>query len=152
MPIEIERKFLVNSTDCLTDVKGIEIIQGYLPMQMGIVRIRIADEKAFLTIKGSGLISRPEFEYPIPLKDARELLELFCEDRTLSKTRYSLPRGRHLITIDLFHGDNEGLILAEIELEDENETIEHPDWLGKDVSHDPRYHNSNLIKNPFNKW
>ncbi len=152
MAVEIERKYLVKKTDCLKNQEGVRIVQGYMPMAKGVLRIRLAGTTAYLTIKGGGLISRPEFEYEIPVPDAKELLALFCNDRRVSKTRYSLPYENHLITVDVFHEENDGLVLAEIELGDEAEEIILPDWLGEEVSQDSRYHNSNLIHHPFSCW
>ena len=118
------------------------------------VRIRIQGEKGYITIKGisnkSGA-SRLEWEKEIPVDEAKSLLKL-CKKGTIEKTRYEVKSGNHNIEIDEFHGDNEGLIMAEIELENENESIEKPEWLGTEVTGDQRYYNSYLSLNPFKKW
>ena len=152
MAFEIERKFLVMGQAWRDGHPGTPIVQGYMPVEAGIVRVRIAGERAFLTIKGRGLMTRREFEYPIPLTDASELLEHFCGNQTVSKTRYEVPVGHHLFFVDVFHGDNEGLVMAEVELTSENEEVEMPDWIGHEVTRDPRYHNSNLLLHPYALW
>jgi CYTH domain-containing protein len=153
---EIERKYLVKDKSWKSDeLKGKFYRQGYLYSCAGITtRIRIAGEKAFLTIKGKAEgICRDEFEYEIPLADAKELLDNFCEKPLIEKTRYKLDwPGCHELVVDEFYGENEGLILAEIELENENDTPDLPDWFGLEVSGDPRYYNASLVKNPFTRW
>jgi CYTH domain-containing protein len=117
------------------------------------VRVRIAGDRGFITIKGkTEQISRPEFEYPIPLNDASELLETLCLRPLIEKTRYRLERQGVLWEIDEFRGDNQGLLLAEVELTDPNQVLNLPDWIGEDVSHDSRYYNANLIKYPYAQW
>jgi adenylate cyclase len=154
--IEIERKFLVNSNDFKTEAyTQNRIAQGYLSSVSGrTVRVRIKGNKGFLTIKGasneSGL-SRFEWEKEIPLDDASALLKL-CEEGIIDKTRFEVKKGNHVIEIDQFHGENEGLVMAEIELNSETESFEKPNWLGKEVTNDKRYYNSYLSKNPFKKW
>ena len=153
MGTEIERKFLTTSDGWQRDAIGIPYVQGYISRGTGrTVRIRIAGDKAFLTIKGavSG-ISRAEFEYPIPLDDARELLRL-CEGPIIKKKRFHIPFQGHLWEVDLFEGENSGLIVAEVELSHSDENVSLPPWVGREVTGDPRYYNSNLTVHPFCKW
>lgn len=152
MALEIERKFLVDGDFLDQAEDSLHIVQGYLSLDKArTVRIRIQNEKAFLTIKGetnaSGL-SRYEWEKEIDQKEAKELLKLIIGS-SIEKTRYRIPIGNHIFEVDVFSGENEGLILAEVELESETEAFEKPDWLGKEVSGDPRYYNANLVLNPF---
>lgn len=153
MALEIERKFLVKSEDWKIGAIGVAFRQGYLsrsPQQT--VRIRIAGEKAFLTIKGlRSKISRLEFEYEIPLADAAEMLNL-CVGPLIEKTRFEILHGGKTWEVDEFHGDNAGLIVAEIELNAEDESFLLPDWIGEEVSDDVRYFNSNLAVSPFSTW
>ena len=153
MPIEIERKFLVTGTDWKEGTPSKEFSQGYLSQDPErSVRVRIAGDKAFLTIKGmSQGISRQEFEYPIPAGDARKLLSL-CLPTIITKTRYFVEINGHRWEIDEFHGDNEGLVLAEIELDNESDQVELPQWAGREVSDDRRYYNVSLAKLPYSKW
>ncbi len=155
MPIEIERKFLLANDTWRPQVTRYERLhQGYLTTEQACsVRVRIAGEAAFLNFKSATLgIARHEFEYPVPLADAREMLDLFCRGRALDKVRYYVPHGRHLWEIDVFEGRNLGLVVAEIELSDVAEVFARPTWLGREVSHDPRYFNSRLITAPFLSW
>lgn len=149
---EIERKFLVTSRAWKRG-KGVAYRQGYLSSTPErTVRVRLAGKKAFLTVKGKGKgITRPEFEYPIPLRDAAELLAM-CERPLIEKTRYRVKVGKHVWEVDDFHGDNAGLVVAEIELKSEREQFVLPAWAGKEVSADPRYLNSRLAKVPFKSW
>lgn len=154
--IEIERKYLVKSNDFKSVFrKKSEIAQGYLSsVAERTVRVRIKGEKGFLTIKGIGNetgISRFEWEKEIAVDEAKQLLKL-CEKGVIEKTRYEVNYQNHIIEIDVFHGENEGLILAEIELKDENETIEKPHWLGEEVTNDKRYYNSYISQNCFKNW
>lgn len=154
--IEIERKYLVKSLDFKNDFSAKhEIAQGYLSsVAERTVRIRIKGEKGFLTIKGIGNetgASRFEWEKEIPVDEAKELLKL-CEKGVIEKTRYEVNYENHLIEIDVFHGENDGLIIAEIELENENENIKKPHWLGEEVTNDQRYYNSYISNNSFNNW
>jgi len=154
--IEIERKYLVTSLAFKAEAFAQnDIAQGYLNSNPErTVRIRVKGEKGFLTIKGIGNesgASRLEWEQEIPLDDAKSLLKL-CEKGAIEKTRYEVKSGNHTVEIDEFHGDNEGLIMAEIELENENESIEKPDWLGTEVTGDKRYYNSYLSLHPFKTW
>ncbi|PXY01498.1 adenylate cyclase [Marinifilum breve] len=152
MAIEIERKFLVNKDLLPLPNDGKKLIQGYIwsyPQKS--LRIRIAGEKAFLTIKaGNDILKRSEFEYEIPMTDAHELLDL-C-DAKIEKTRYLIPMDSYTWEVDVFHGDNQGLIVAEIELASSEEQIQLPEWIDQEVSNDPKYLNVSLIENPFIKW
>lgn len=154
--IEIERKFLVNSNAFKTEAfTQNRIAQGYLSSVPGrTVRVRLKGNKGFLTIKGasneSGL-SRFEWEKEIPIDEATALLKL-CEAGVIDKTRFEVKFGNHIFEIDEFYGENEGLIMAEIELNSETESFEKPNWLGKEVTNDKRYYNSYLSKNPLKNW
>jgi CYTH domain-containing protein len=150
---EIERKFLVEGESWRTG-PGTRIRQGYLRNEIGgTVRVRTKGERAFLTIKGSMTgITRPEFEYEIPLEDANQILDSLCLKPLIEKIRYEMRMGRFKWEVDEFLGENAGLIVAEIELEDENQDFPKPDWLGREVSGDIRYQNANLVKNPYSKW
>lgn len=146
--IEIERKFLIKDRIALRTIliNGKQIRQGYLfTEQAKSCRVRVKGAKGFLTLKfGTDLLSRNEFEYEIPFEEACELLSQ-C-DRVLQKTRYEIPVGNHVWEIDVFSGALDGLMLAEIELSDADETIQLPSWVGEEVTHDPKYLNVNLIK------
>lgn len=161
MAIETERKFLVNSDAWRTDETGAQRVgipykQGYIiSSKERTVRIRIADGKGIITIKGlapEGVLGRAEYEYEIPLTDAEELFERICLPEKIEKTRYKIPFGAHVWEVDVFHGTNEGLIVAEVELQSEDEQPEIPDWVGEEVSHDPRYFNAKLTEEPFSTW
>ena len=152
MATEIERKFLVKG-----DFRGAatgkpRIVQGYICSDTGrTVRVRIRGDKGYLTMKGAASatgLSRYEFEREVPLEDAEQMLRL-CEPGAIDKERYLVPYGQHTWEVDVFHGPNEGLILAEIELSAEDEPFERPAWLGKEVSGDRRYYNSMLMRNPY---
>jgi len=154
--VEIERKFLVNSTDFKEQASAKnQIAQGYLNSNPErTVRVRIKGESGFLTIKGKGNESgttRLEWETEIPLAEAKPLLAL-CEKGIIDKIRYEITVGKHTFEVDEFFGENEGLLLAEVELHDENESFEKPSWLGKEVTNDARYYNAYLSKNPFSSW
>jgi len=153
MPIETERKFLVTGTDWKKGAPSKNFSQGYLSQDPErSVRVRIAGDKAFLTIKGmSQGISRQEFEYPIPEGDARKLLSL-CLPAIISKTRYFVQIHGRCWEVDEFHGDNQGLVIAEIELDNESDQVELPSWVGKEVSDDRRYYNVSLAQLPYSKW
>ena len=152
MAVEIERKFLVNEK-WTPEGRTIHVKQGYLPgTGPMLVRVRQEDSRAFLTLKGrTEGITRSEYEYEIPMEDAGELLER-CERPIIEKTRYLIPAGPHTWEVDVFFGANEGLVVAEIELSDENESFEKPAWLGAEVSGDVRYYNSNLASHPYSEW
>jgi adenylate cyclase len=155
MPQEIERKYLVKGDFRSQQGDNIRIVQGFLSTDpRRTVRIRIQGGKGFLNIKGltseSGL-SRYEWEKEIPLDDAKELLRL-CEPGIIEKTRYLIRYGSHIFEVDEFHGENEGLVVAEIELKTEDEEFEKPEWLGKEITGDLRYYNAMLSKHPFSEW
>lgn len=155
MALEIERKFLVKGNYKEYAYAHEEIVQGYLSsVKERTVRVRIKGEKAYITIKGisneSG-ISRFEWEKEISINDARELLKL-CEPGIIDKIRYYIKSDKHTFEVDEFNGENQGLVMAEIELSSENEQFEKPDWLGEEVSGDLRYYNSSLTKLPYSKW
>jgi CYTH domain-containing protein len=154
MAKEIERKFLVVGDSWKTGIKVQNIKQGYLSTENErVVRVRLIDDKAYLTIKGINVgIARVEFEYEIPAKEAEQILLNLCEKPVIEKLRYTIKYIDHLWTVDEFKAENEGLILAEIELKSEQEYFEKPNWLGKEVSSDLRYYNSYLIKHPFKSW
>jgi adenylate cyclase len=153
MAIEIERKFLVRGDGWRSSAVGTEYRQGYLASEPRCsVRVRLAGNGAWLTVKGGTQgLARQEFEYPVPRDDAEAMLDL-CLPGVISKTRYVLMHGQHRWEIDEFHGDNVGLFLAEIELEREDEAFDKPDWLGEEVSHDPRYYNAALSAHPYCQW
>lgn len=155
MGLEIERKFLVKGDykkDVLSETR---IVQAYLSsVAERTVRIRIRGEKALITIKGKGNQSgttRFEWEKEIPTDEAEELLKI-CEPGIIDKTRYLVKVGFHTFEVDVFYGENQGLVLAEIELSDEDEKYEKPEWLGEEVTGDNRYYNAALAKLPFSKW
>lgn len=155
MAREIERKFLLRDARWRASVTRAEHIrQGYLGGTPAVsIRVRIADDAASLNFKSATLgISRHEFEYPIPRADAEEMLALFCGERRLEKTRHYVPWGTHLWEIDEFHGANDGLVVAEIELDTADEIFERPPWLGAEVSNDRRYYNVCLIDFPYRSW
>lgn len=151
---EIERKFLIDQKLWKPQGSGIHFKQGYLNAQKErVVRVRIEGSKAKLTIKGVTTgVSRSEFEYSIPVEDAAVLLDNICEQPLIDKHRHKEVHGGKTWEIDVFHGLNEGLVVAEIELESEDEKFELPAWAVKEVSSDPRYFNSNLLKNPYSTW
>jgi CYTH domain-containing protein len=151
---EIERKFLVRDTAMLAGLAGERLVQGWIARTpRATVRVRIGDGRAWLTLKGrSEGISRRELEYPIPLGDAELCIAELCDGPVIEKTRYRLPAGPHTWEVDVFEGDNAGLVLAEIELGHEDEPFARPAWLGEEVSHDPRYYNSNLVSRPYTRW
>ncbi len=155
MAIETERKFLVCGDFKKDAIRKIRIRQGYLcSAPERTVRIRTSDEKGFITIKGKSNehgLSRYEWEKEIPYSDALELMAL-CEPGAIDKTRFLVPCGTHVFEVDEFHGQNEGLIVAEIELISKNEPFTKPNWLGNEVTEDIRYYNAMLTKKPFKTW
>ena len=155
MAKEIERKFLVKGDFKSAAKKETRIIQGYLSsVPERTVRVRIKGDRGFITIKGIGNesgASRFEWEKEIPVEEVKELLKI-CEPGIIDKTRYLVDVGNHTFEVDEFYGDNEGLIVAEVELKDENEVFEKPDWLGEEVTGDKKYYNSMLMKNPYKNW
>ena len=154
MGIEIERKFLVDRKKIGTLKNGFQIKQGYIKtVDRTTVRVRIKNKEAFLTIKGKNHgISRLEFEYPIPLQDANEMMKNLCHSSLIDKTRYLVEYEGYTWEVDIFEGNNKGLIVAEIELKNEDESFSLPSWVTKEVSDDMRYFNSNLIENPYLHW
>ncbi|MCC8142992.1 MAG: CYTH domain-containing protein [Tannerellaceae bacterium] len=155
MAIEIERKFLVKGDFKAEVICSRHIVQGYISSQPErTVRIRISDRDGFITIKGisdTAGLCRAEFEYPIPVVDAEELIRL-CEPGIIDKVRYEVPVEGHLWEVDVFHGVNEGLVTAEIELASADEQVQLPGWLGQEVTGDRKYYNSMLSKRPYNQW
>ena len=156
MALEIERKFLVLDNSYKHEAfASSHIRQGYICSERGrTVRIRIRDERAYITIKGpspNGGLSRYEFEQEIPMADAEQLM-LLCEPGIIDKTRWLVKSGKHTFEVDEFHGDNDGLVMAEVELSAENETFEKPHFIGQEVTGDRRYYNSQLRRNPYRNW
>jgi len=155
MPIEIERKFLLANNNWREQVSSSHRIrQGYMgEIDKASVRIRVQGKKANINIKSATLsMRRMEYEYEIPLDEALEMLDQLCKQPQVDKTRYIVEQGKFKWEIDEFYAENEGLLVAEIELEDENEVFEKPQWLGEEVTEDPRYYNVNLIKHPYKNW
>lgn len=151
---EIERKFLVVGDAWRETAQGEVICQGYIPTQDArTVRVRRVGDRAYLTLKGPAVgLVRPEFEYPIPVDDAQTILDTLCQPPLIEKTRYRLPQGDIVWEIDEFWGDNQGLIMAEVELTRADQVVDLPEWIGVEVSGDSRYHNSNLARYPFSTW
>lgn len=155
MGVEIERKFLLRNRDWFARIySSARIRQGYLANEADVtVRIRTVGNEAWLTIKGPARgMSRPEFEYPIPRADAEQMLANLCRKPLIEKTRYWLNHGDHTWEIDVFEGDNTGLVVAEVELDTVDEDVELPSWVGKEVTDDPRYLNASLVKRPYRQW
>jgi adenylate cyclase len=154
MPAEIERKFLVINEHWKRTAAGTPFRQGYLStVKERTVRVRTEGSRAVLTIKGLTTgIRRAEFEYEIPVADAAQMLDDLCERPLIEKTRYRVTVGAHVWEIDEFGGDNRGLVVAELELRHADETFDRPEWLGREVSDDPRYFNANLVRHPFTRW
>jgi adenylate cyclase len=160
MAIEIERKFLVTGDGWRAAADaGTPLRQGYLSRVTGegaarsSVRVRTDGERAYLNIKSATLgIRRQEYEYPLPLADAEAMLVELCIGAVVEKTRYHVPVGAHVWEVDVFAGANAGLVVAEIELDDEAEAFQHPAWLGAEVSDDPRYYNVCLAERPYRDW
>ena len=154
MALEIERKYLIDLEKLGTLENGIRIKQGYLSINKeSVVRVRIKNDKGYLTVKGSNnSISRLEFEYEIPFDEANEMLDNLCQKPVIDKSRYIVNYETNIWEIDIFYGDNEGLVVAEVELKDENEKINLPSWIKEEVSQDVRYFNSNLMKHPYKDW
>ncbi|MGI9319844.1 MAG: CYTH domain-containing protein [Thiogranum sp.] len=153
MGTEIERKFLVKEGPW-REAAAETYRQGYLStVKERTVRVRTINDKGYLTVKGVSVgASRLEFEYEIPVADARELLDNLCEKPLIEKQRYKLDHGGLTWEIDVFFGDNEGLIVAEVELQSEDQVFERPDWVADEVTSDPRYFNANLINKPYSNW
>ena len=155
MNIETEKKFLVLDEGYKAQAVELHrLSQGYIAHDAGrSVRVRILDDKGILTVKGPfiGLGSRPEWEKEISLKEAEELF-LICKPGSIDKTRWIVPAGERCFEVDEFHGENEGLVMAEIELESQDEAFERPSWLGEEVTGNPRFYNGYLARNPFKNW
>ena len=151
---EIERKFLVLGEEWRRGARSFAVRQGFLSTDRDrTVRIRLVDEKGYLTVKGLTIgATRPEYEYPIPPADAEAMLEHLCLRPLIEKTRFLVEHDGDTWEVDEFVGDNEGLIVAEIELESEDQSFTRPEWLGAEVTHDARYYNSNLIAHPYSTW
>ncbi|HHH38215.1 MAG TPA: CYTH domain-containing protein [Sedimenticola sp.] len=155
MANEIERKYLVKNDGWREHVLSRQRMkQGYLASgERATVRVRIAGDRAWLTIKGATRgISRSEFEYPIPVADAEQLLSEMVEQPYIDKTRYRVQEGPHTWEVDVFEGENRGLVLAELELGSEDEPFDLPAWAGEEVSADPRYYNARLARHPYRSW
>ena len=155
MAIEIERKFLVINDKWKSFVESEAAMkQGYLAtIDKASIRVRVADGRAHLNIKSATLgIRRSEYEYEIPLVDGEEMLANLADGSVIDKMRYKVRCGDHLWELDVFHGDNAGLVVAELELAAEDEAFEKPEWAGEEVSGDVRYYNSSLVKHPFCNW
>lgn len=154
MAQEIERKFLVHDSVRPLLLDGVEFSQGYLADNDKLsVRVRLAGDQAWLTTKGRGIgFTRPEFEYQIPAADARYMLEHLVSGILISKTRYCLSHAGMVWEVDVFDADNAGLVIAEVELDSEDQALEFPDWLAQEVTADPRYLNVNLALCPYTQW
>ena len=155
MALEIERKYLVvNDKWKPFAVSETLMKQAYLLASPDLsIRVRVAGEQAFLTIKGATEgITRSEFEYPIPVADAEQMLTGLVQGSVIDKVRFRVRCGEHIWDLDQFHGDNQGLVVAEIELASEDEAFERPDWVGQEVSDDPRYYNASLARHPYCEW
>ncbi|MBE0617966.1 MAG: CYTH domain-containing protein [Proteobacteria bacterium] len=154
MGIEIERKFLVRGEGWRTGAETRVIRQGFLSTDPDrTVRVRVAGDRGYLTVKGraEGLV-RAEFEYPIPVEDANAMLDRLCLRPLIEKTRHRVEHAGLVWEVDEFHGENQGLVLAEVELDDPGAEVRLPPWTGEEVSGDPRYYNANLVRHPFAKW
>ncbi|MBP7462657.1 MAG: CYTH domain-containing protein [Candidatus Delongbacteria bacterium] len=151
---EIERKFLVKSDAWKSLATGTYYRQGYLStIKERVVRVRTIGDKGFLTIKGITVgVTRSEFEYEIPVEEANLMLDNLCEKPIIEKLRAKIKLDGLVWEVDEFHGENQGLVVAEVELQDENQKLTLPDWIGPEVSGDPRYFNSNLILRPYTHW
>jgi adenylate cyclase len=154
MATEIERKFLVRGQEWRQLATGVIYRQGYIASSKDCtVRVRVAGDQGYLTIKGGTQgISRAEYEYAIPLTDAMELLDTLCQQPLIEKTRYRVAWHGVVWEIDEFVGENQGLTIAEVELTDPEQVLDLPNWIGEEVSHDPRYFNANLARHPFSRW
>jgi len=153
MAIEIERKFLVRGDELPPSTISAPLSQGYLDPEAASVRIRLSGDQCFLTIKGavSG-ISRLEYEFPIPPEQGREILERLCRRPLIEKTRHWIDHANHRWEVDVFAGENRGLVVAEVELDDEDEVVELPPWIEREVTHDPKYANAALARYPYSRW
>lgn len=153
MAREIERKFLVKEGDWRA-AEGVRYRQGYLnSVKERVVRVRTIGDRGYLTVKGLTVgASRLEFEYEIPVRDAEQMLDELCERSLIEKDRYKVQHAGLVWETDEFFGENQGLVVCEVELESEDQEFERPEWLGEEVTGDPRYFNSNLIKHPYTRW
>lgn len=151
---EIERKFLPRNDGWRAGAPGVRYRQAYLSTEpQRTVRVRRAGDQAYLTIKGKSVgAARLEYEYPIPVQDADEMLDGLCLKPVIEKTRYRVEHGGLTWEVDEFEGVNAGLVIAEVELESEDQAVELPDWVGEEVTGDQRYYNASLIANPFSTW
>ena len=154
MAIEIERKFLVIGDSWRSLAEGQVYRQGYIPTQdKTTVRVRVVGSQGYLTIKGQSIgITRAEYEYPIPVTDAENMLQTLCQPPLIEKIRYRIPIENVVWEVDEFTGENQGLILAEVELEEEQQTVNLPDWIGVEVTQEARYYNVNLAQYPYQQW
>ena len=154
MGTEIERKFLVRDNLFRSLAQGTRYRQGYLnSVKERVVRVRTIDDKGFLTIKGITTgATRAEYEYEIPVKEAEAMLDELCEQPLIEKNRYKIAHKGFTWEVDEFFGENQGLILAEVELESEDQPYDKPEWITDEVTGDPKYFNSNLIQNPYKNW
>jgi len=154
MALEIERKFLLAGEGWRGLAEGKNYRQGYLCSdEVRTVRVRIAGENGFITVKGKTKgMARDEYEYEIPLADAEEMLNALCGATSIEKIRYKIPFAGHVWEVDEFFKENRGLIIAEVELESEDEAFVKPDWVGREVTADRRYYNASLAACPFNRW
>ncbi len=154
MGVEIERRFLVVGDEWRGDDPGTRMCQGYLSVvPERTVRVRLAGDRATMTIKGrSEGARRLEFENPLPVSDAEEILQTLCLRPLIDKTRYRVPFGGWVWEIDVFHGENAGLVLAEVELPDENADVTLPSWVGEEITADHRYSNAGLVQRPWSRW
>jgi len=154
MAVEIERKFLVKGNEWRSLGTGTLYRQGYITTHNGTtVRVRLAGSQGYLTFKGKSVgFSRAEYEYPIPAQDAQEMLDNLCDRPLIEKTRYKIDLAGVIWEVDEFWGENEGLIIAEVEIKDENQRVDLPDWIEQEVSNDSKYYNVHLFKHPFQQW
>jgi len=157
MPKEIERKFLLKNDSWRTGAVSRSLLcQAYARFQGDthrLLRVRLTDDQAFLTLKGPACgCTRSEFEYPIPHRDAEEILKIFCGPGQIEKYRYRVPSGRHVWEVDEFLGANAGLVLAEIELNAPDESFDLPDWIGREVTGEVRFYNARLLEHPYREW
>lgn len=160
MAIEIERKFLVKNDSWREGAQGQKYMQGYMSRgEVATVRVRITEKGAFLTIKGKPAVqdstisaAKLEFEYPVPIADAREMLNLLCQGPIIEKTRYCIEHNGMTWEVDEFYGKNAGLVMAEVELETEDQDIIPPTWIGREVTSDKRYYNASLSEHSYSEW
>ncbi|WP_269542877.1 CYTH domain-containing protein [Cerasicoccus fimbriatus] len=153
MPIEIERKFIADKEKLPAAKKSTRLEQGYIDRDKATVRVRVSGDECFLTIKGavSGK-SRLEYEYAIPLNEGRELIQLLCGKPVIEKTRHLIDHGGHTWEVDVFDGENAGLVVAEVELDAEDERVDLPDWVSREVTSERKYSNASLAEKPFSAW